>query len=866
EDVRKEIEAHLRAEEEELVRAGWDPEAARAEALRRFGEVGVVQEDCERITRQTRRATRRTRGWQSIRQDVGYAVRRLARSPGFTALAVGTLALGIGANTAIFSLIDGVLLAPLPYAEPDGLVTLAEEHEGGRPGPIPWPNYQDWRARSRSLQQVALYGGGTTTVLGGTEPVRAEVAPVSEDFFPAFRATAQRGRTTLPDDHRPGAAPVAVVAHSFWRDQLAQDPDVLERSLQIYGRSLQIVGVLPEGFDFPRQAEIWVPMELLPQSDSRTAHNWSGVGRLAPGQTAADADREADALAAALAAELPADDYDAVGGVVTPLKETLTGATRTPLLVLLGASALILLIACVNLASTVLARGAARATELAVRSSLGASRARLVQQLATESMVLAAVGGGVGIGVAWVVLAAVLRYGTAFVPGLADVSLDGSVLGFTLLATVATGLLFGLFPALRLASDDLAAETRSGTRAGESPQRARTWRLLVGAEVALALLLLVGSGLLIRSFGALVSQETGISSEGVAMAQLALDPVRYSSMPEVVAWYERLARELDAHPAIEAVGVANAYPVSGGMGNGTIQLDGDMSREAYGWYVTATAGYFAALDIPLLEGRMFDGRDHANAPHVALVSRSFAEEAWPGENPIGRQITGGGMDDHWEQPSFATVVGVVGDVRYRGLAQPAEPTFYFHLPQRPYRARTYSTVVARGVGGDASAAGQVLGTTLRALDPDLPPRIESLDTRIGDSVGQRRFVVVLLGAFAATALLLALIGLYGVVSYRVARRTREVGVRIALGAGTAAVRRLVIRDALGMVAGGLVVGVLLALALGSTLRSMLYGVASTDPLTFLLAVPVLMAGAFLATWIPARRATRVDPTSAMRAE
>ncbi len=866
EDVRREIETHLAAEAEALVAEGWKPAEAMEEAERRFGDVRTVREDCERIAERAEHQVRRARWWEGLRQDVRVAIRRLVRAPAFAVMAALTLALGVGANTAIFSMIQGVLLAPLPYPEPHRLVSVAEEHEGGRANSLPWANYVDFRERAGSFEALALYGAATTTVLGGDQPLRTDVASVSVDFFTAFGVAPIRGRFPTAADHRLGAASVAVVSERFWRNQMGGGSSTLDRMLRIYGQAVQVVGVLPAAFDFPHGTDVWTPLEIEPQPVSRTAHNWNAMARLSDGVSVAAADRELDAVARRLLSELGDEEFDAVGGVVTPLKESLVGESRAPLLLLMGASFLILLIACVNLGGTLLARGTARVSELAVRAALGASRRRLVRQLLTETIVISVVGGAAGILVAALINFAAAQAGAAALPGGAQIALNLPVLAFSLALTLLTTFLIGLLPALRLAREGLAHEVGSGgARSGEGPGRRLTWRLIVGSQVALALLLLVGTGLLVRSFATLLRQDTGVEMEGVVMAQLAPDPARFDSLPDVARWYEALLDEVRGAPGIANVGLADTHPI-GGASNGTIQLDGDMSSEATGFYVAASPGYFATLEIPVLRGRLFDGRDRADAADVALVSQSFADRVWPGLDPIGRQLTGGGMDNYWDQQRFATVIGVVGDVRYRSLGQSPEPTIYFPLAQRPFRTQSEATVVVRGREGSQARSTVALRATLERFDPELPPRISLLSSFRDDSVADRRFLVLLLGAFAAVALLLSLVGVYGVVSYRVARRTREIGVRIALGARPIEVMGLVMKDSLVMVTGGLAVGLLAALLGGRLLRDRLFEVSSYDPVTVLVTIPVLALGAVLATWVPARRAMRVEPTTAIRAE
>jgi putative ABC transport system permease protein len=802
----------------------------------------------------------------AIWQDVRFGVRTLRRSPGFALVAVVTLALGIGANTAIFSVVRGVLLRPLPYEQPDRLVTLAELSNRGRDMAVAWPNFVDWRTASGSFAGLAVVNPRSATVLGGREPVQASGAVVGEDFWKVFTVRPLQGRLTLPADHIQGAAPVVVVSRSFWQNELGGKP-LDTYNLQIGGNRARVVGVLPDAFDYPAGARFWTPAELNPGSDSRTAHNWRVVGRLAQGVSVDHAREEVDLLTKRIVSGVSGEDPDflATGVVLTPLLESMVGSTRRPLVLLLAAAGLVLLMACINLAGTLLARGAARERELAVRAAVGAGAGRIVRQLLTESILLAAVGAAVGVGVGVLVVRALVISGPAFLPRLAEVSVDGGVLAYAGGLTVATALLFGLLPARRMARSQPGDALRTGSRGNALDARSGVWRFLVGTEVALALMLLAGSGLLIRSFRTLLDEKPGFDDARVDVMRMALSQLKYPAGSDHARWYVAFLERVTALPGVTDAGVMSTVPTRG-IPNGRLELDGDVTKHTVAGYVVASAGAFRALHIPLLQGRLFDQRDGPNDEHVAIVSREFADQAWPGEDPVGKSVTGGGMDDFWSDRRFARVVGVVGDVRYNGLDEPVYPAVYFPYRQRPFRLQYAANVVVESASGDPTALFGALRSALREADPDVPPRISTLSSLLHDSLGERRFVMLVLGGFSLVALLLSWVGIFGVVSHSVARRTREMGIRIALGATPGGVRRLVVRTAMGMVTGGLVVGLSGALALTRVLERMLYGVRPTDPTAIVGAAAILTGAGLVASWIPARSGTRVDPIVTMRAE
>ncbi len=812
-----------------------------------------------------------------ILQDFKYAIRTLARSPAFTVVAVLTLALGIGANTAIYSLVDGVLLRPLPYEDSDEIVRVMERNDAFSTMSVAWPNYVDWREQNRTLESLAVYAAYSTTILGGERPVQGTGAMVSEEFFDVLGVSPLRGRGLRPEDHREGVAPVAVVSHGFWQNELGTPEDLSGITLEAGPSSLsfEVVGVMPPSFDFPLGTDVWLPAELqVYGATSRTAHNYRGLGRLADGVALPAAQRELSAIIARANAGNDSE-YAGTGAELTRLHAALTGSARQPLYLLLGASALLLLVACSNLASNFLARARSRERELAVRASLGAGRSRLVRQLFAEALTLSAAGAAAGLLLAQAVIRALTALAPpGTIPRLEGVGLDPGVLAFTGAVTVVTAVLFGLFPALRASRSDPGSALRAGQRGSSGRVQDRVWRLLVGGEAALAVVLLVGSGLLVRSFGEVLSVDPGFDSQGVVAVDLSLPATRFPDDASKAAYFQELRRELERVPGARDVGIVDNLPLGAGISNGQIHVDGGPRPFVSGRYQSASAGYFEVMEIPLLRGRLFDERDHADAEHVAVVSESFAELAWPGEDPVGKRITGGGMDNYTDPDSagpashpqvrWARVIGVVGDVRHRSLTEDVAPTYYFHYVQRPMRMLSAHAVV--DVAGDPRALATPIRTAARRASPDVPVDVRPMDGVVLSAVGDRRFTMLILAAFGLSALLLAAVGIYGVVSYSVARRTREMGIRIALGARPVDVRSLVQRGALVTVVVGSAAGLLGALALSRVVRSFLYQVSPADPLTLGAVAAALVGTAWLASWIPARRSTRVDPMRTMRAE
>lgn len=811
-----------------------------------------------------RMRTRKT-GLRLEFQEWRFAFRTLRKSPGFSFVAILTLALGIGANAAIFSIVYSVMLRPLPYPEPDRLVRVWEHNDTfGRLGGA-WTNFIEWRADNESFAAIACYSSWTQTVLGGGEPLRASVAPVSQGFFDVMRVQPALGRGFGAEEHVEGGDPVVVVSHDFWRDQLGSAADLGELSLNVSGFSTKVIGVLPAGFEFPAGAEIWYPLELQEQATSRTSHNWRMVGRLAPGIDARQAQEDLSLITSRFDAEGEAAEYMPQRAEVVPLRSAIAGPVRSPLFLLLAASAMVVLVGCTNLASTLLARGSARAGELAVLRALGAERGRLIRRLFTESLLLAVFGAAAGLALAYTLIRALPALLPSDLPRMEEIGLHPTVALFTVLVSVAAAVLFGLLPALRVSDGDLASPLR-GTRGASIARSRGPWRALVIGEVALALLLLAGAGLLLRSFVRVTNVDAGFDGDGVLTMSVALPSSKHPGAAERIAYYDALLERVRALPGVESAGMATNAPLTGYVSNGRISVDDGPEPFVNASYQVADPGYFETLRISLQRGRLFDNRDTADSGHVVVINEALAELAWPGEDPIGKRITGGGMDSYYSDPdAWATVVGVVRNVRQRDLSREGYPAFAFFYRQRADRAGGAAIVVRGEQVGAANLVG-MLRDTVRDLDPDVPVRFRTMDEIVAQSLGDRRFVAEVLGAFAAMALALAALGIYGVVAYTVALRTREMGIRIALGAAPNGVVGMVLRESILTVSIGLLVGLGAALALGRVLSSQLFETSATDPLSLGVTAAILLAVSMLASFVPARRAARVDPLLAIQAE
>ncbi len=851
-ELDEELRSHVELETEHNIGRGMSPDDARTAALREFG--GLTR------TREYARDSRGVRPLEELGRDLRIGARSLRRSPAFTVVAVLTLALGIGISTAVFSLVDGVLLRPLPYPQADRLVRLYERDNSHDRMAVAGANANDIVATSRKLSAVAYYNRWPTTVLGGDRAQRVPVASVSPGFFSVLQVGALRGRLPAAEEATPEGNAVAVVSNRFWQNSLG-GADIANLTLRLDGAVVPVIGVMPANFDFPAGADVWVP--TLDENPYRTAHNWSMIGRLAPGATIAQVQAELDPFFQRLKASL-GKDVDAEGIAVVNLHDDLAQRSRSLLVILMGAVGLVLLVACVNLASANLARGEARRQELAMRSALGAGRGRLVRLVFTEQLVVAMLGGAVGVVFAFLLTRALLVVGGTTVPSYAEVGVNGRVLLFSVAATAVAALLIGLAPAWQAGGDLRGAIAGGGDRPTARGGGSRRLRgILVGTEVALALALLVGAGLLVKSMQTLLAQDIGFRSEGVLTATVSLPPSEYRDSVQIMSYVDRTLATLRSLPGVTAAGVISPIPMGGGGGNTAFAADGGEDFMGYADYRVVDSAVFRVLGIPLREGRNFGPADNAGAPHVALVNEAFVKKFWPDGKVIGHRIRPPGMDSHGKD--WLTIVGVVGDVRQSRLDAPPAPAMYVNATQRPENLLGDATfVVSSGLSLAAITAN--VRDVFREMDPNVPARLQPLDEMVRGSLADRRFSTLVLGTFAALALFLAAVGIYGVLAYSVARRQKEIGLRMALGAHQARVRGMVLADAMRWVLPGIVVGLVAAVALTRLLRSMLYEVSATDPIVFIAVALLLLFVAALAAWIPARRATRVSPMLALRGD
>lgn len=862
EDVERELEFHMEMRTRELLDGGWDRAAAREEARRLFGDYRTIRSECTTVASRYARTSGRTRMLSELKQDLQYALRGLAREPLFAALMIVTLALGIGANSAAFAIVNGVLLAPLPYAEPDRLVAMWERTESGRDNAVAWPNYADWRDETRTLSGLAAYQGATrTTVLGGVEPVRAAVARATANLFDVMAVQPALGRTFAPEERVPGGNPVVVVSDAFWRMHLGATTSLDDVQLQAGPVSAQVVGVMPPGFDFPRGTDIWLPLDLFDPAGlgTRSAKNFRTVGRLAEGVGIDAAQRELSAIA--LRTHERASDSDAVGVNLYDLREQTVGDSRRALLILLGASAFVLVVACTNLGSALLGRAARRSRELAIRASLGAHRLRLIRQLLTESLLLALIGAAAGLGLAHLLIRAVTVAGPDAVPRLTEVRLDGWVLAFTSLLAIATALTFGTAPALRATTLEPFDAMRQGGGGTDAPRQRRAWSFLVAAEVALALMLLIGSGLLMRSFYQLTQIDPGFDVE----QQLAVDvslPGTYDDGAARTQFYDQLLERVRALPGVEEAAVTMTLPLVSFDPNGLFDIEGGEIGDGDAHYRVVSPGFFETMRTRLIRGRTFTTADRAGAPDVILINQTMAGQYFAGADPIGMRMRTGGMDSRGFD--FAEIIGIVDDVRFRSIDAPPAPAYYLNYAQRTERIANMTLLVR--TSGRPLALAPAIRSAIRAIDGNTAMEIRTLESRVGESFAARRFTLLVLGLFATVALVLAAVGIYGVVSSGVAHRTREIGIRAALGANAGRVLWTVGRETMMAVAAGLLAGLAAAALLTRLIASMLYETQPLDPLTFAAVALLLLATAWLAVLVPARRATRVSPMTALRAD
>jgi putative ABC transport system permease protein len=805
-------------------------------------------------------------------KNLVYSVRMLLKRPSLTAVAIIAIALGIGANTAIFSVVNTVLLQPLPYDEPQQLVMLGTEQRDqaldGR-GSFSVPDFFDIQQSSKTFEYVATHQGTGTIVTEGGEPERLLGAAVNADYFPLLRVKPVLGRVFTRDEDKPGAPSVIVISYGLWQRRFGGDPNIIGREVNIGGKTT-VVGVLPAGFQFPisdEQQDFWEPIfsaafMTKQRREERADRTLSVIGRLKPGVTLEEAKADLDLLSRQIEQQSPISNTNLIFNAVS-MHEDITREYRVALFVMLGAVVLVLLIACANVANLLLARAAARQKEVAIRMALGASRRRIAAQLLTESLLLSFAGGVLGLLLASWGMALLIAYGPADVPRLRDVSLDAPVLLFTLGISTLTGIIFGLVPALHASRPDPGNMLKDGSRGVTHSGRNRMRSALIVSEVALSLMLLVGAGLLINSFWRLLQTDAGFDPKGVLALDVPLSRTKYTTPEQRAAVFEQLIGRMKTLPGVRDVSVINNVPLTDLDVELSIQVEGrepyKPGNEATADYTAIGSDYFRVMNIALRRGRVFAESDTANTPQVMIVSDAFVKRYFPNEDPIGRRVV---FDGPSEIPR--EIVGVVADVRRNGLDVDAEPEMYVSHVQNPERRMN---LVIRTDARDASQFIPAARAEVKAFDTNqMIWRTQTLEQLLGVSVAPRRFNMLLLGIFASVALVLAAVGLYGVMSYSVSWRTHEIGVRMALGAKRADVLRLVVRQGMTMTLIGLVTGLIGAFSLSRVMTGLLHGVSATDPLTFTGVSAVLLTVALLACLLPARRATRVDPIVALRTE
>nr|AYM52785.1 hypothetical protein [Simulacricoccus ruber] len=873
EDVDEELRLHLELSAEALQRReGLDAREAKDEALRRFGDVARVRQACVALDRQKERQMKLGELVESVVQDVVYAVRSLLRSPGFALVAVLTLALGIGANTALFSVVRGVLLRPLPYPEAERLARVypsnpSESIERGAISPL---DLDDWRARQKSFEALGGWWGAPgmsgVDLLGEGTPEDLTSAYVTGDVFSLLGTPPLLGRTLQPEDMVDGRNQVVVLSHGLWQRRFGGERTILGRSLNLDGKPITVVGVMPPSFVFPNEeTQVWLPTTLIPENGipRRRAVRWLNVvGRLKPGVSLETGRAELARISQELAREHAASNAKWTGASAQTLQDSVVGEMRVALLVLLGAVALILLIACANLANLLLARATVRARELAVRAALGASPGRIVRQLLTESLLLALVGGLLGLLFAYWGAAGLVQLAAGQLPRADEVRLDGAVLLFALGVSLATGLLFGLLPALRAGSPRLAALLHgAGRSVGGAGARLRSG--LVVAEVALAVMLAAGAGLATRSLVKLLQVDPGFQPEGAAVVTFGIPENIQEQENGSTRYRQQVLEAVRAAPGVRVVGGAKSLPLDGEGEPFAWGLPDRPAADTAGYVRAETTmvstDYFRALGTPLLQGRDFLDSDDGSerAPLVVIVNQAFVRRYLPGKDPVGQTLLLHSPDNR------ATVVGVVGDIRQAGLAQPAEPAAYVHYPQV---GRSRMNLVVRGEGKPLELAARVREAIWSVNRQQTITRISSLEEISGRAIARPRLLAVLLGLFAGLGLLLGAVGIYGVLAYSVSQRRQEFGVRMALGARPGAVLGLVLQRGMLLALAGVMLGLAGAFGLSRVMASVLHGVAPTDPVTFGAVALLLLGVALLACYLPARRVLGVDPALALRAE
>ena len=862
-----ELRFHIEQRATQLAESGIAADDARRRARLEFGGMEGIKEEC--------RESRRGHFFDVLFQDIRYGLRLMVRSPGFTAVAVVTLALGIGANAAIFSVVNAVLLRPLPFADPARLVQVshvppAKSFPGMTTFPVSAANYLDWRAQNQSFTDMAIYTGARFILTGHGDPESLTSIPVSPNFFNVLGAQPMLGRTFASDEDQPGRSNVAILTYSFWQTRFGGDKDIIGKSMTLNGAGYRVIGVMGPAIRYPNFTQkMWTPLAWTDKEKVvRGEHHYGVIARLKNTTRLERAQAEMDAISLRLAQQYPEDDTG-WGAVVVPLREDLVGDVRPSLVMLLGAVAFVLLIACANVANLILARSLSRRKEIAVRSALGATSRRVLQQILIETTLLALCGGLAGILVASLSSNLIVHFLAQKMPRAPEIGLDARVLAFTFLVSICTGLLAGLVPAWRLTKTDVNETLKQASdRAGADPGGNRARSVLAGAEIALALVLLTGAGLMIRSLSFLRHVDPGFDVHQITAMNLPVAGTRFPQPQQQVAFFNRVLDRVRSLPGVESAAVIDSLPLNGGS-HQPIAIEGRpalvMSEQPEVDVRLISTGYLRAMHIPLLRGRDFAESDNADAPSAVLISQGMAARFWPNENPIGKRLVLSFFPGKSRE-----IVGVVGDVKQGDLSDPsADTTLYAPLNQLsvPLLGGWSSFGMNLVVRTASAETTSTVTRAVREVDAGQPvDNATSLEQFVGETLSQQRFNMLMLSVFAATALFLAAIGIYSVLSYAVRRRVREIGIRMALGAKPGDVLRLVIGQGVKLAVAGVAAGLVIALGLTRLLGGLLFGVKPTDPLTFFCVALLLCLVAMLACYVPARRATRVDPNVALRYE
>ncbi|MDQ3918701.1 MAG: ABC transporter permease [Acidobacteriota bacterium] len=863
EELEKELSFHLDEHTSDLIAQGHSPEEARRRARLALGGPEQVKEMC--------RDARGTRWLGDLLQDLRYGARTLRRNPVFTLVAALTLALGTGVNTAIFSVVNSVLLRPLPYKDSERIVRIwnAFPPRGLTRISLSEPEFLEYRSQSRSFEHVAAFATGALNLTGSGEPEQLKATWASAELFPALGSAPSEGRTFSAEEDRVGHNAVVVISHRLWQRRFGADPLLVGKAITLNGRSRAVIGVMPPGFNFPTEdVDLWVPLAVEPASNDLGNHYLEVIARLRPGVTLEQGRAEMGVIMNRIWEKYPEYYKDAAGSRVDiiPLHEQIVGGVRPALLVLLGGAGFMLLIACANIANLLLARAGARHKEIAVRAALGASRPRVIRQLLTESLLLFSLGGALGLLLAlWGVRALVLG-SPLDIPRMSEVGIDGWVLAVTTLTSLATGIFFGLAPALQLSRLDLNEVLKEGGRSmTEGASRRRTRSLLIVSEVALSVVLLVGAGLMIRSFLRLLDVRLGFDPDHTLTMQVSLPPSRYTEPRDVAGFYRQLLERIKVLPGVQTAAAVSQPPMAEERANASFEAEGRSfeAASAIADFSRVSPDYFRAIGLPLTQGRPFTETDGQGAPQAVVINQTMARKFWPGEDAVGKRLRLR-ADAPW-----LTVVGVAADVKNRGLSAETKPEMFFPHSDQSFGLGPPSlamTIVVRTASDPLQLVGPVR-EQVRAMDKDLPVfKVQTMEQMVAASVSRTRFTMTLLSLFAGVALLLAAVGVYGVMSYGVAQRTHEIGIRKALGARRRDITVLFMRQGLTLALTGLGLGLLASFALTRLMRGLLYGVTASDPETFVSVSLLLTGAALLACYLPVRKATRVDPMVALRAE